>query len=45
MIAVFSLEFFQHVVGGCVLGGANNHIKAFKPHLLKDQRELLNEGP
>ena len=33
------------VVGRCVLGGANNHIKAFKLHLLHDQRELLTEGP
>ena len=26
--SVFSPEFSQGVVGGCVLGGVNNHIKA-----------------
>lgn len=31
--------------GRCVLGGANNHIKAFKFHPLQDQRELLAGGP
>ena len=28
-----------------VLGGAENHIKVLKLHLLPDQRELLNKGP
>ena len=31
--------------GGVCLGGVTNHIKVFKLHLLKDQREFLAEGP
>ena len=33
---VFSPEFPQGAVGGCVLGRVNNHIKAQKLHPLKD---------
>ena len=43
--SVFSPEVSYGVVEGCGLGGISNHIKAFKLHLLKDQRELLTEGP
>ena len=39
--SVFSSEFSQGKVGECVLGGVNNHIKTYKLHPLKDQRELL----
>ena len=41
----FSLCLLKGVGEGCVLGGVTNHIKAFKLHLLKDQREFLAEGP
>lgn len=44
-IAVFSPEFSQGVVGGCVLGEIKSHIKEFKLHLLQDEKELLTEGP
>ena len=27
------------------MGGVTNHINAFMLHLLKDQRDLLTEGP
>ena len=33
------------VVKECVLGGVTKHIKAFKLHLLNDQREFLAESP
>ena len=35
--AVFSP---QGIMGGCILGGVTNHIKALKLHPLYDQREL-----
>ena len=37
----FSLCLLKGVGEGCVLGGVTNHIKAFKLHLLKDQRDFL----
>ena len=40
----FSLCLLKGVGEGCVLGGVTNHIKAFKPHLLKDQSEFLAEN-
>ena len=40
-----SIEFTEDVGVGCILGGVANHIKVFMPHLLKDERGLLAEGP
>ena len=38
-------RIFKDVGVGTILGGVNNHIKAFMLHPLKDQRDLLTEGP
>ena len=40
-----SLESSEDVGMGAILGRANNHIKAFMLHPLKDQRGQLIEGP
>ena len=40
----FSLCFLKGVGEGCVLGGVTNHIKAFKPHLLKRSKEVLAQS-
>ena len=45
VVAESSLCLLKGVGEGCVLGGVSNHIKAFKLHLLIDQREFLAEGP
>ena len=41
----FSLEFWEGVVVGVILGGVTNNIKASMLHLLEDQRDLLAEDP
>ena len=43
--AEFSPEFSYGIAGGCVLGGVQGHINAFKLYLLEDQRKLLTESP
>ena len=43
--AEISLESSENVGVGAILGGVNNHIKAFMLYPLKDQRCLLTEGP
>ena len=40
-----SLQFCENIGVGCDLGGVINHTKASMLHLLKDQRDLLAEGP
>ena len=40
-----SLESSEDIGVGTILGGVINHIKASMLHLLKDQRDLLVEGP
>ena len=39
------LEYSEDVGVSAILGGVNNHIKAFMLHPLKDLRGLLIEGP
>ena len=45
MKSEISLESSKDVGVGAILGGVNNHIKAFMLHPLKDQRGLLIEDP
>ena len=43
--AEISLASSEDVGMGVILGGVNNHIKAFMLHPPKDQRGLFIEGP
>ena len=41
---IFSLCVLKGVGVGCALGWVTNHIKAFKPHLLRNEGNFLQKA-